>query len=699
MNKDSISLRIFRSFLSVGIFLFFAMLYWSSEIIEEKIIEIESDLAAIKNDVLVLRHEAEKNHRDEKNEQQPPLSKQQITTLHSHMNSSLPNILVEDPFYTATLPRLLGDNFKPHGNLQQATIGKPANLHPFSNWANVSTWHEQCSVAVAEMQFGKYETFAPGMALKMEMRYDEASRITEYWVFLRDDVYWEPLSLDMFSEPIALAPHFLQRHKVTAADFKFYFDALVNPYVQEPGAVALRSYLSSLVDIVVIDELTFVARWKTEEITEADGTLAHQAKYISKQMTGGLRPLAAFVYQYFPNGKKIINNDAASDTYKTSSVWAQNFSQHWARNIIPSCGPWIFESMSDREIRFKRNTEFYNPLAVLVEGSVEFFKEGPESIWQDFRANKLNVYTLQPEQKIELANFLSSAQYKEQEHDGDAIRRIDFVARSYAYIGWNQAKPFFKSKKVRQALTLAIDRERIINQFLNGLGVAINGPFYPYSPDYDNSIQPWPYNLETARQLLQQEGWYDSNGKGIIDKMIEGASTSFEFSLTYYVKNPTTKAIAEYISTSLKELNIICNLNGVDIADLSSTFDEKSFDAILLGWSLGTPPEDLRQIWSSEGAEEKGSSNAVGFKNRKVDEIIRQLDYTFDLPERKLLYRQFNRIIYDECPYTFLYAPKTIMLYRSYLQNVWIPAERQDLVPGANVAEPVSGIFWITKHG
>ena len=47
-----------------------------------------------------------------------------------------------------------------------------------------------------------------------------------------------------------------------------------------------------------------------------------------------------------------------------------------------------------------------------------------------------------------------------------------------------------------------------------------------------------------------------------------------------YVKNPTTKAICEYISTALKEMGICATLNGVDITDLSAAFDDKNFDAL-----------------------------------------------------------------------------------------------------------------------
>lgn len=691
MNRESLGFYIFRWFVAIAVFVLMAMLYWSSLLVEEEVLNVQSSLNSIRNDISILR---EQIHHIESRPPSPTPSTLQAPI----SDSSQANLLEEDPFYTTTLPSLLPPQFHPSGLFRQATVGRPADLHPFSNWQNVSSWRDQCSLSLAKQQFGKYESMAPDMATRIEMRHRASDGAVEYWIFLRDNVYWQPLSPEMFSESVHMAPHFLKRHQVTAHDFKFYVDAIMNPYVQQPGAVAMRTYLNDLEEIRVVDDLTLVVRWKTKDLIESDGSHVYKAKYVSKQITGGIKPLASFVYQYFPDGKKILDEDKDPETYRTNSVWAQNFSQHWARNIIPSCGPWIFQQMTDREIRFKRNPDYYQPLAVLIGESVEEFKEAPDAIWQDFKADKIDVYPLQPDQQIELSRFMSSSQYDKQKNKDHTINQIDYIGRSYAYIGWNSTNPLFKSKKIRQALTLAIDRERIVQQYLNGQGILINGPFYPYSPNYDKTLSPWPFDLDAAKRLLRQEGWYDSNDDGVIDKEIDGKRVSFQFTLTYFVKNPTTKAVVEYISTSLKELGIVCHLNGVDIADLSAVFDQKNFDAIVLGWSLGTPPEDLRQLWSSAGAKEAGSSNAIGFVNAEVDEIINKLEYEYDAQERIKLYHRFNRIIFDECPYTFLYTPKAKLLYRSYVQNVWIPADRQDLVPGADVAEPDSSIFWIKKH-
>lgn len=716
MNKEPIGLYIFRFVLGFGLFALMGMLYWSSLLVENNLSEIRKELAEIKNDIFTLRLEGEKQRNDLLNDlkkecQQAAQSAhkaanglQDATPISSNdkivkESNTYPNLLLPDPFYTDTLPKLLGTSFNPVGTQHLSSVGKPDNLHPFSNWSQVVSWHDLCTVTAARLAFGKYETFAPEMAQRIEERINAATGRPEFWIFLRNDVYWEPLKPDYFAFPIYLAPQFLRKNQVTAEDFKFYYDAMMNPYMQEPGAVSLRTYYSAIESVEVIDKFTLVVRWKTRQVPDAKGKESPQIKYIAKLLTGGLKPLPCFVYKYFADGKKIIEDDDKDpQTYRTNSIWAQNFSTHWAKNIIVSCGAWIFQGMTDKQIKFSRNPNFFFPLGALT-GSIEIdFKESPDNVWQAFKNEALDSINLQPNELTEFQTFLQSDIYKKQAQKGLSIHRLDFLSRSYAYIAWNETKPFFNNAKMRRAMTMAIDRQRIIEQTLNGQGVEIHGTFFVNSKANNPSIVPWPFSPQQARRLLEEEGWIDTDGDGIVDKLIDGKRTPFSFFLTYYVKNPISKAICEYVSIALKDIGVECKLHGVDVADLSATFDDKNFDALNLAWGLGTPPDDPRQLWHSSGAKEKGSSNAIGFANAEIDSIIDKLDYEHDAERRIALYHRFDAIIHDEQPYTFLYTPKVAFIYRDYLQNVFIPAERQDLVPGADIAEPNSAIYWLLRR-
>lgn len=690
MTKEPIGLYIFRFVMGLGLFAFMAMLYWSSLLLEENVKVVRSDLQEIKGQLATLRGDL--SHSDVSTAQ----DKKQSQKERGHMDATLSNLLTPDPFLETTLPGLLGPGFKPHGTFHNATVGRPDNLHPFSNWAEVNNWIGLCTAGVAKQEFGKYETLSPDLALKIEEKPSSIPGVPEFWVHLREGLFWQPLKKDFFSEDVNLSDFFLKKHPVTAEDFKFWFDALMNPHNQTPGAVAQRNYYGDIEEIRVLDPLTFVVRWKAKEV-EIAGKKEKRIRYIARLLTGGLRPLASFVYKYFPDGKKILEEDSDPDAYRTSSVWAQNFAQHWAKNIIPSCGPWMFAGMTERQVSFQRNPDFYLPLAALAQGTEVAIKDSADSIWQDFQTNSIDTYALQPEKIIEWERFKKSPNYQSQKKQGLSIDQIDYLERRYTYIGWNEAKPFFKEPGVRRALTMAINRSRIIREALHGMGVEVTGPFFRGSPSYNEKVVPLPYDVQKARQGLEEAGWYDSNGDGVIDKVIDGKRVSFEFTLTYYVKNTTAKLVAEQVATDLKKVGILCSPNGVDIADLSGMFDDKGFDALLLGWSLGSPPEEPRQLWSSAGAQEKGSSNAVGFANQEADAIIDSLEYESNPQKRLDLYHRFHKIIHDEQPYTFLYTPKTTLLYRQYIQNVFIPSMRQDLVPGANVTEPDSSIFWIKE--
>lgn len=648
------------------------MLFWSQSVMEERLKEIERGIRLLLDRDVGAAVVVEQPER-------------QLVG-----DAAYPNLLEADPFYERTLPEMLGPGFSVQGTFYDATIGRPENLHPFSNWRQIRRWYGLCVPNLGRQTFGFYERFSPSLAEKIERREGPEGVFSEFWIYLRPGVFWEPLDARHFPADLELASHFRKRHRVTAHDVKFYYDTLMNPHVTLPWAVILRAYLEDIAEVRVENDLTLVVRWRVHDV---EGRL--QVPHNAQVQTMALSPLPAFVYQYYADGTKVIEGN----DWGTSSVFAQVFSEHWAKNVIVSCGAWMFGGMTDREIRFRRNPRFYDPLAALMQTRVMRFRNAPENIWQEFKQGQLTAYAVQPNQLVELEHFMQSRPYKHQVREGKAIEQLEYLARSYQYIGWNQARPFFSSAKVRRAMTIAIDRQRIIQTILHGQGVEITGPFFVRSSANDPSIEPWPYDPLEAKRLLDEEGWYDSDGDGIRDKEIGGKSVPFRFSLTYFVKNPTSKAISEYVAGALKQVGVVCQLRGVDIADLSQVFDDRDFDALLLGWALGTPPENPRQIWSSEGANEKGSSNAIGFSNAEADALIQQLEYEEEQEARVVLYHRFHQIIHEEAPYTFLYTPKAHFIWRSSLKNVFIPAERPDLVPGATVTEPNSNVFFLRETG
>lgn len=682
-------ISIFKSLFSFFILCLLFMLLWSSISLENELKIITQDLNTIKQKINDLPGKFERT-------QVILQPEKQKKALASQVDPSLPNLLTSDPFYQNTLPQLLGKDFVPQGIRREAMLAKPATLHPFNGFAQVSHFLGMCSVNVAKGAFGIYETMTPDMAIKIEKRLINGDEHHfEYWVHLRDSVYWQPLNPKNFNDDFPLAAHFFASHQVTAHDFRFFYDAIMNPHVTESKASSLKTYYDDIESFQVIDDLTFVVRWKRQNLEE-NGVQVQKIKYSAQQLTGALQPLARFVYQYFSDGKKIVEEEE-ENSYRTNSIWAQNFMEHWAKNVIVSCGPWIFDEMDEDKIIFRRNPDHYDPYQVLVEKIVYEFKESPDAIWQNFKSRKTDLCLLTPQQMLEYQNFLKSSEYAKQKETGGEIYELSYLDQAYYYLGWNQHRPPFNNKKIRQALTMAIDRDRIIHQNLNGMAVPITGPFSFFSPAYDLSIEPIPYQPDSARELLEEEGWVDLDGDGIRDKLINNHIVAFRFHMVYYAKSHASRAIAEYVQSELKEIGIDCRLHGLDLPDLSRAFDDKNFDAIFMGWKCGAPPEDPKQLWHSIGAEMKGSSNAIGFQDSQADAIIEALLYEDNAPKRIALYHDFHRIIHDQSPYTFLYCPKIKLLYREHVKNIFIPRERKDLIPSADIPEPDLRAIYLAK--
>jgi peptide/nickel transport system substrate-binding protein len=175
MKRETFTLYLFKLFLIFGLFVWTGMLYWSSLLVEEGNRTLVKEMKTLKQDFVELKKQNEKVRNSIKNLPSQTQENQQVeehqstaTIQRPFMDPNLPNMLKEDPFYETTLPKMLGDNFTPHGTIHESTIGKPDDLHPFSNWGVVNGWIGMCNVSVSGLAFGKYETFAPNMAIKME---------------------------------------------------------------------------------------------------------------------------------------------------------------------------------------------------------------------------------------------------------------------------------------------------------------------------------------------------------------------------------------------------------------------------------------------------------------------------------------------------------------------------------------------------
>jgi len=372
---------------------------------------------------------------------------------------------------------------------------------------------------------------------------------------------------------------------------------------------------------------------------------------------------------------ELVKKAEVLDPHAFRVTYRQPFSpglETWGIGIIPK---HLLEKEDINTTAFNRRpigtgafrfVEWVTDEKIVVEANAQYFEGRP-------LLDRI-IYRIIPETSLSEMEILTqgidySGIYP---HQYRRISQIPFLkaysqpSLGYTYIGYNQKHAVFQDKKVRQALTHAINREEIVQYVLYGLGAVASGPF-PNHLWYSNpNVKPLPYDPQKARQLLAEAGWRDTNGDGILDR--EGKP--FRFTLITNSGNETRRDVGVLVQRQLRELGIDVTFELYEWSVFLSNFiNVKHFDACILGWGLSVDP-DAYEIWHSSQIE-KGF-NFISYKNPEVDRLWEEGRKEYEIEKRKKIYWRIHELMAEDQPYTFLYVPLGI----STLQRKFFLAER-----------------------
>ena len=227
-------------------------------------------------------------------------------------------------------------------------------------------------------------------------------------------------------------------------------------------------------------------------------------------------------------------------------------------------------------------------------------------------------------------------------------------AHSYSYIGFNLKEAKFKDPRVREALSLAIDREALVDILHFGHGKVCTGPFMPGTGAFNAQIEAPKRDIAKAKALLKEAG-YDAKNP-LIFELSTSASGSGSYS-------------AQVLQHQLKEAGVVMKLRVMEWqAFLNTVVLPRKFEAVLMGWSLGLKP-DAYSIWHSE-SQRKGGFNFVGYHNEKVDALIKEAEKTVNQEKFDALYREIFAHIVADNPYLFLVIPNSITVVNKEIHPV-----------------------------
>jgi peptide/nickel transport system substrate-binding protein len=266
---------------------------------------------------------------------------------------------------------------------------------------------------------------------------------------------------------------------------------------------------------------------------------------------------------------------------------------------------------------------------------------------------------------------LDSVQYTRQtdtEFFKKNYRKYRYLADAYSYLGFNQKLPLFQDKRVRQAISHAINKQEIIDIVLLGLGQEATGPYKPGTWAHNANVKRYPFDQARAQALLAEAGWTTKGPDGVL---VNGGKR-LAFTLMTNQGNKTRSKAAEVIQKNLKAVGIDVSIRIVEWAAFLKEFvNPKKFDAVILGWTIPRDP-DSYDVWHSSKTG-PAELNHVSFKNAEADTLIEKGRRTFDQEERRKAYARFQEILAEEQPYVFLYVPDALPIVSARIRGI-VPA-------------------------
>jgi len=383
----------------------------------------------------------------------------------------------------------------------------------------------------------------------------------------------------------------------------------------------------------------------------------------------------------YADALKQVSRVDAPDPYTFRVYYRKPFApalESWGMSILPAhllegkditrsglarhpvgTGPYIFkEWTAGQKITLEANPDYYEGLPYIGRYIYRIIPDN-STMYMELKAGGIDMMGISP------------VQYQRQTDNIEFRSRFNkyrYPSFAYIYLGYNLRNPMFADKRVRQALTCAINKDEIVHGVLLGMGQVAHTPYKPGTWAYNPRVRDFGYDPQRARELLYQAGWRPRAGDGMLEKN----GTAFSFTILTNQGNDQRLKTAIIIQNRLKAIGIEVKIRVIEWASFLSQFiDKGKFEAVLLGWTIGQDP-DLFDIWHSSKTGPK-ELNFIGYRNPEVDRLLEEGRSTFDMEKRKRCYYRFQEILAEDQPYTFLYVPDALPVVSSRFRGI-VPA-------------------------
>lgn len=417
------------------------------------------------------------------------------------------------------------------------------------------------------------------------------------------------------------------------------------------------------------EDVVFTFNWIQNPAVDAPRDRAYLVYLKEVKAEGPHKVVFTFASPYYGNF------DVASGTSIMSKSFFSRFKPqdyNERTGLMIGTGPYRLEDPENwapgKPIQVIRNVRYWGVPATfdrLVYREVE--DESAEMVM--LGNGEIDIMACQPEQYEKLLQDPNITKM---------ARNMKYFAPTggYSYIGWNQRRKTsegkelvtpFADRRVRLAMTMLIDRERIGKEIYLGYASVASGPFDPNGPQSAPDVKPWPFDEAGAKKLLADAGFMDRDSDGVI----EGPDgQQLRFKLSYPKGSATYERVVLFLKDSFARAGVTMEPDPMNWPVLLDKIKRGDFDACTLRWG-GVIESDAFQIFHSSQIKDQGD-NRTHYASAKTDELIERARRTINDEERMKVWHEVHRVLHEDQPYTFMHNQPSLAFINARIQNVGV---------------------------
>ncbi|HEX7937984.1 MAG TPA: peptide ABC transporter substrate-binding protein [Gemmatimonadaceae bacterium] len=235
------------------------------------------------------------------------------------------------------------------------------------------------------------------------------------------------------------------------------------------------------------------------------------------------------------------------------------------------------------------------------------------------------------------------------------LRTMKFPGLFFSYLGFHvrdpkhpaNPHPVLGDRRVRRALSMALDRDAMLHNVFDNLGTLGSGPFPRALAD--TGVKLLPFDRAHAAALLDSAGWV-MTASGTRAK----AGVPLAFSIIVPASSRPRSRYAVLIQEQLKAVGAAVTIESMEFTAFLDRQNKGAFDAALMSTGYDPSPSSVKQSWHSSGIGNGGQNN-VGYSNPVFDATLDSAMASFDPARAHALARRANQVLVDDAPGVWLY--------------------------------------------